>query len=183
MPFVTEEIYHRLKEQKDDLCIKQFEKPGAVDAIILQQGELLKQTITAIRDARTKNKLKPRDPIILHVQAQQKEFSSVESILTKQAGAKKLHYVLEAVAGSITVIVGTTKIYVETAQELNNTAQKEQLQKDLIYQQDFLISVEKKLSNDRFVQNAKPEIVDAERKKKSDAEEKIKALEEGLAGL
>jgi valyl-tRNA synthetase len=66
---------------------------------------------------------------------------------------------------------------------LDTASQKEQLQKDLEYHKGFLISVEKKLSNERFVQNAKPEIVEIERKKKADAEAKIKAIEESLGSL
>jgi valyl-tRNA synthetase len=65
----------------------------------------------------------------------------------------------------------------------NNNIQKEQLIKDLDYQKGFLASVEKKLGNDRFVQNAKPEIIEIERKKKADAEAKIKAIEESLVNL
>ena len=67
--------------------------------------------------------------------------------------------------------------------EIDTAGQKEQLLKDLDYQKGFLISVEKKLSNERFVQNAKPEIVEVEKKKKADAEAKIKAIEESLALL
>ena len=66
---------------------------------------------------------------------------------------------------------------------MDTSAQKEQLLKDLEYQKGFLISVEKKLSNERFVQNAKPEVVEIERRKKADAEQKIRAIEESLAGL
>jgi valyl-tRNA synthetase len=66
---------------------------------------------------------------------------------------------------------------------LDTVAQKEQLQKELDYHRGFLISVEKKLGNERFVQNAKPEVVEVERKKKADAEQKIQALEESLAAL
>jgi len=67
--------------------------------------------------------------------------------------------------------------------ELDTTSQKEQLLKDLDYFKGFLESVEKKLGNERFVNNAKPEIVDSERKKKADAEAKIRAIEESLASL
>jgi valyl-tRNA synthetase len=81
------------------------------------------------------------------------------------------------------VVVGIDKFYVESEAIVDTTAQKEQLLKDLEYQKGFLISVEKKLSNERFVQNAKPEVVEVERKKKADAEEKIKAIEESLAAL
>jgi valyl-tRNA synthetase len=80
-------------------------------------------------------------------------------------------------------VVGADKFYIETEQTLDKSAQKEQLQKDLAYQKGFLLSVEKKLSNERFVQNAKPEVVEIERKKKADAEQKIKAIEESISSL
>ena len=75
------------------------------------------------------------------------------------------------------------KFFIETTTVLDTASQKEQLQKDLDYLKGFLISVEKKLSNERFVQNAKAEVIDIERKKKADAEEKIKVIEESLATL
>ena len=81
------------------------------------------------------------------------------------------------------MVVGTDKFFIETEIALDTATQKEQLTKDLDYLKGFLISVEKKLSNERFVQNAKPEVVDIEKKKKADAEEKIKAIEESLATL
>jgi valyl-tRNA synthetase len=184
MPFVTEEIYHQLKERTDDLCVKQFEAPKAVDNSILQQGELLKQIISGIRDARVKNNIKPKDAINLHIQApEHKQFSGIEVILKKQVNADAITYVSDAVAGTITIVIGTSKFYIETEKELDTQSQKEQLQKDLEYLRGFLASVEKKLSNERFVQNAKPEVVEIERKKKADAEEKIKTIEESLASL
>ena len=183
MPFVTEEIYHQLKEQQDDLCVKQFELVDANDSILLKQAELLKQTITAIRDSRAKNNIKPKDTIKLHVQGTKDDFIVIENILKKQVNAENVTYVNDAVANSITTVVGTNKFYIETEKELDTAAQKETLQKELEYHKGFLISVEKKLSNERFVKNANPEVVQAERKKKNDAEEKIKALEESLANL
>jgi valyl-tRNA synthetase len=80
-------------------------------------------------------------------------------------------------------VVQKDKFFIETTTELDTASQKEQLIKDLEYQKGFLTSVEKKLSNERFVQNAKPEVVESEKKKKSDAEAKIKAIEESLGSL
>jgi valyl-tRNA synthetase len=97
--------------------------------------------------------------------------------------ADAITYVSDTVANTITAVIGTTKFYIETEKELDTKSQKEQLQKDLEYLRGFLASVEKKLSNERFVQNAKPEVVEIERKKKADAEEKIKTIEESLASL
>lgn len=184
MPFVTEEIYHQLQERKDDLCVKQYPSAAKAERNILQQGELLKQTISAMRDARAKNNLKPKDTITLHIQSSnEKSFGTIENILSKQINAKSIAFTKETVPNTITVVVGTDKFFIETENALDASAQKEQLLKDLQYQKGFLASVKKKLSNERFVQNAKPEVVEIERKKKADAEQKIKALEESLAGL
>ena len=80
-------------------------------------------------------------------------------------------------------MIGKDKFYVHSSLPADHSAQKEQLEKDLAYQKGFLTSTAKKLSNERFVQNAKPEVVELERKKLADAEAKIKAIEESLARL
>ena len=79
--------------------------------------------------------------------------------------------------------MGNEKIFLQSDVETDTEAQKEKLNKDLQYLKGFLISVDKKLSNDKFVQNAKPEVIKLERKKKSDAEEKIKIIEQSLATI
>ncbi len=184
MPFVTEEIYHKLKEQKDDLCIKQFTTAGVPDESILLHTDLLKQIITAIRDAKAKNNLKPRDVIDLSIQTNsQDSYKSFEIILAKQVNADKINFVSEAITNSISVVIGKDRIYIKTENSVDTTNQKVTMLKDLAYLKGFLVSVDKKLSNERFVQNAKPEVVDIERRKKNDTEEKIKAIEESLAGL
>jgi valyl-tRNA synthetase len=186
MPFVTEEIYHELKERKqgDDLTIKQESKIGNQKSGILKQADLLKQVITALRDVRVKNQLKQKEEIKLHIQtAEQSAYNSFKSILAKQVNASVINFVSDAVAGSISSVVQKDKFFIETENELDTSAQKEQLKKDLEYQKGFLISVEKKLGNERFVQNAKPEVIEIERKKKADAEAKIKAIEESLQSL
>ena len=184
MPFITEEIYHQLKERNDDLTVKQFSAIKAIDNTTLTNAALLKEVITAIRDARVKNQLKPKDSIKLHILTDNKEtYTSIESILAKQINAESVSYTAESVANSITVVVQKDKFFMETTTVLDTASQKEQLQKDLDYLKGFLVSVEKKLGNDRFVQNAKPEVIEIERKKKADAEDKIKVIEESLASL
>jgi valyl-tRNA synthetase len=184
MPFITEEIYHRLKEQNDDLTVKQFPAIDTVNENIIKNGALLKEVITAIRDARNKNQLKPKDRVKLHIETKNKStYQSIESILAKQVNAESFSYIPAPVANSITVVVQKDKFFIETTTVLDTASQKEQLQKDLHYLKGFLVSVEKKLSNERFVQNAKPDVIDIERKKKADAEAKIKVIEESLATL
>ncbi len=184
LPFITEEIYHQLKERKDDLTVKQYAAATTVDKAILSDAVLLKEVITAIRDARNKNQLKPKDTIKLHILTENKEtYQSIEGILLKQVNAESVSYTSTSVANSITVVVQKDKFFIETSVVVDTASQKEQLQKDLDYLKGFLISVEKKLGNEKFVQNAKPEVLESERKKKADAEEKIKVIEESLASL
>jgi valyl-tRNA synthetase len=184
MPFVTEDIYHQLKDRDDDLVVKQYPVYDAVDKAILLNGVLLKETITAIRDARNKNLLKPKESIGLHIQTDVPEnYNTIEAILSKQVNADKIVYTNASIPNTINVVVQKDKFYIETTTVLDTASQKEQLKNDLDYQKGFLASVEKKLSNERFVQNAKPEVVEIERKKKADAEAKIRAIEESLQNL
>jgi valyl-tRNA synthetase len=184
MPFITEEIYHQLKKQQDDLCVKQFNQDGIPLQQTLSQGEILKRAVTAIRDARVKNSIKPKDPIKLHIlSAETETYNKINAILSKQVNAESSTFVTESVPNSVTVVMDKDKFFIETEKELDTAAQKEQLLKDLEYLKGFLASVEKKLSNERFVQNAKPEVVAVEQRKKADTEEKIKSIEESLASL
>ena len=186
MPFVTEDIYHQLKERKegDDLTTKRMKEHRIQKSEVLKQGELLKEVITAIRDARNKTQLKPKDQVKLHIQtANVSAYKNIESILQKQVNAESLGYITEAVPNSINVVVQKDKFFLESENLAGTSSQKEQLEKDLNYFVGFLASVEKKLGNERFVQNAKPEVVEVERRKKADAEAKIKAIKESLESL
>jgi len=184
MPFITEEIYHQLKEQKDDLTVKPYPPAATPDASILQTATLLKEVISSIRDARNKAQLKPKETIRLYIlTAEPALYSSIESILAKQVNAEAITYTTAPVSNTITIVVQKDKFFIETTTILDTAAQRAQLQKDLDYLKGFLVSVEKKLSNEKFVSNAKPEVVEIERKKKADAEDKIKVIEESLASL
>jgi valyl-tRNA synthetase len=184
MPFITEEIYHLLAERTDDLCIRQFAAPGVADIAVLQQGTMLKDAITALRDARNKAQLKPKEQIQLHIQSESGPvYRLIGPILARQVNAESIGFTTEPVAGALTVVAGKDKYYIVSQQALDSGNQKEDMEKELFYLKGFLDSVNKKLSNERFVQNAKPEVVNVERKKKADAEEKIKTLEESIASF
>ena len=103
--------------------------------------------------------------------------------MAKQVNAKEIKFVTDAVANTTVVAIESDKFYIESDKEIDTVALKEELIKDLNYQKGFLESVMKKLGNERFVQNAKPEVIAAEQKKKSDAEARIKTIEESLATL
>ena len=184
MPFVTEEIYHLLKEQTDDVCVKQSTVNCEPSTEILTEAELLKQVITAIREARNKNQIKPKETIKLAIQTNnQASFTAIASILSKQVNAEAITFTKDNIANSIVVAVEQDKFFLQAEREVDTVALKEELEKDLAYQQNFLQNVLKKLSNERFVQNAKPEVIDFERKKQADSEARIKTIEESLASL
>lgn len=184
MPFVTEEIYHQLAERKDDLCGRQYETAKAADQTILRNAAVLKDVITGLRDVRNKQQIKPKETITLHIQAENEEvYKSIESILAKQVNAKSISFVKDAVANSITSVIGKDKFYIETEQPMDTGKQKADLEKELAHLKGFLVSVEKKLGNEKFVANAKPEVIALEQKKKADAEAKIKIIEDSLSQI
>ena len=184
MPFITEEVYHLLEERSDDLCVRRFTKKGAPDANVLQAGTLLKEVITGLRDARNRNKLRQRDEIKLYIITDTPDlYRSVYHILTKQINANTIAFNTEAIGHNVSVVIGKDKFFLETAAPVDNTEQKESLIKELKHLEGFLLSVEKKLSNERFMQHAKPEVIALEQKKKSDAETKITVIRESLSQL
>lgn len=184
MPFITEEIYHLLKEQTEDLCVKQESPLQPFNKQVLASGELLKQVISALRDARNKNQLKPKDPIKLFIQTSEEAgYRAIENILLKQVNAESIGYTSTTIANTIVVAVEKDKFFIETEKQLDAGNLKAELLKDLEHQQKFLESVIRKLSNERFVQNAKPEVVALEQKKQADAEARIRTIQDSLQNL
>jgi valyl-tRNA synthetase len=195
MPFVTEEIYHLLKDRKegDDLCMKQFKAVGPVEKSIVHQGSELKDFLTAGREFRQESNIKFLVPIN-HVIFPGPIFGdneNVYSILKKQLNILKISFGQEDEKTETSPADTTTTVFpfknhqvkFETGQIIDASRRKEELQKELVYLKGFLESVNKKLGNERFVQNAKPDIVSQEVKKKTDAEAKIKVIEETLSDL
>jgi valyl-tRNA synthetase len=184
MPFITEEIYHLVKERNDDLVVKQFEPAKKFDAEILKEGDKLKNLITAIRDAKNKNNVKPKQPVSLYIETNNESpYQAIKEILSRQTNADKILFNQTPDATAIMTVSGNEKIYIKSDVAIDTSVQKEKLTKDLNYLKGFLIAVEKKLSNDKFVQNARPEVIELERKKKADAESKIKVIEQTIASL
>ncbi|MFT4023135.1 MAG: valine--tRNA ligase [Flavihumibacter sp.] len=192
MPFITEEIYSLLGDRHTDdvLCIRQFPAAAAQREKLqqplaqqrLEEGQLLKSAISGLRDARNKAQLKPREKVDLFVcPSNRDQYNNISGYLQKQVNAGALAFTREPVAKSITVVIGKDQFYVQMEKELAPALQKEDLLKELEYLKGFLVNVEKKLGNERFVQNAKPEVVETEKKKQEDAKAKIRLIEESLA--
>ncbi|MDE3249940.1 MAG: valine--tRNA ligase, partial [Bacteroidota bacterium] len=181
---ITEEMYHLLGEQSTDICVSQVAPAGKADAAIIATGDLLKNAITAIRDARNKAQLKPKDEIDLQIQtADQTPYNAVIDLLAKQVNAKSTAFTIDTPPQSITVVAGKEKYFLITGQIVETGQQKEDLIKEKEHLLGFLASVEKKLGNERFMQNAKPEVVALEQKKKQDALAKLDIVEKALSQM
>jgi valyl-tRNA synthetase len=184
MPFITEEIYHLLEERNDDLCVRQSKAFNDSDPQILRQGILLQEAITAIRDVKVKNRIKPKENCKLAIQSDSSPlYQPLSEILTKQLNLEQLTFTKAAVPESISLVVGKDKFFLSSEQAVDTGNQREALQKQIEYLRGFLDSVNKKLGNEKFIRGAKAEVISLEQRKKEDAEMKIKVLEESLAGL
>jgi len=189
MPFITEEIYHLLKERKpgDDLCMKQFSVTEAPDPNVLEKGDRLRMFLTVSREFRHQHQLKNSDPINL-ISLPIDIFGEEESlyaIIRKQLNASALDFDRKTRENNpdlqMIPFLGH-QIGFQATLKADRGKQKLELEKELHYYRGFLESLDKKLSNERFMQNARPEVIALEKKKKSDTEERIAAIEITLKG-
>ncbi len=185
MPFLTEEIWHLLRTREEKDCVMLAEWPITLpsqDAMMLDDFEVAKELVTMVRNVRAQKQLSPKEKleVIERSDAQQSAFTAV---IKKLANLSDYRYAAEKAEGALSFVIRTTEYFIPLSASINKEEEKERLQKELDYQLGFLKSVQVKLSNERFVANAKPEIIASERKKESDAVAKIKALEEQLQQL
>src|SRR5690606_23049223 len=111
------------------------------------------------------------------------DFKKYQESIIKLANIAELTFVSEKVHGAVSFLAGKDECYVALESNIDVAAEKERITKEIAYLKGFLASVEKKLSNERFVQNAKPEIVQNEQNKKAEAEGEIGNLEESVGSL
>ena len=185
MPFITEEIWHLLEERKEMDCVIVAQWPTstkAADSKLLAEFEVCKELVTMVRNVRAQKQLSPKEKLELFEKSNAAHSFFDETVM-KLANLSAFHYTKEKIEGAFSFSIKTTEFYVPLANNLDKDEERARLSKDLEYNKGFLKSVQVKLSNEKFVANAKPEIIAAERKKESDALQKIKAIEEQLAAL
>lgn len=183
MPFITEELWQALEERQPGESIMTALQPRArnIDAKLLADFESTKEIIAGIRTVRLQKNIPNKEVLTLQVIGDYSH--AYDSIILKMANLSAIDSVDEKTAGGIGFMVGTTEFSIPLAEKIDVEAELKKLETELAYQEGFLQSVRKKLSNERFVQNAKPEIVENERKKLADAESKIELLKENIKAL
>jgi valyl-tRNA synthetase len=194
MPFITEEIWHLIKERdaKDCIIVAEWPKPvSSIDTKQLAEFEVSKEVVVNIRNIRAKYKLSPKNQLTLYVDSSSghNKKDLFDSIIKKIANLNGIYHELdkkitENLSSSTPFMINTSKYYVPRIISSSMVEEeKQKLIEELEYNKGFLQSVQKKLANEKFVANAKPEVIAVERKKESDALSKIKAIEEQLSVL
>ena len=185
MPFVTEEIWHLLETRSEDNCIMVAQWPKISSSIDLQQlgeFEVCKELVTVIRNVRAQKQISPKEKLEIYEKSTA-ERAYFDNTVVKLANLSAFRYSMEKIDGAYGFTIGTTEFFIPLSSNLNKDEEKLRLNKELDYNKGFLKSVQAKLANEKFVANAKPEVLAIEKKKESDALSKIKALEEQLTSL
>ncbi len=186
MPFITEEIWQSISERQigESICRSSYPVAGEVDAQILADFDILFGIVSKLRETRNTKQISPKTELPLAIKTDSPaRYQVLESIIVKLANTASITYVSENVENAITFVLKSDSFFINLAGELDVEAELANAEKELAYNLGFKKSVEAKLSNERFVNNAKPEVVEKERQKLADAEAKIKALEESIARL
>ncbi|ADQ18203.1 valyl-tRNA synthetase [Leadbetterella byssophila DSM 17132] len=184
IPFISEEIWQNLKtrEENASICVQDFPKGGEVDQEVLNTFEIVLEAVSWIRNTRQSKQISPKVSLGLDIRTSDaKRYEAVVGLLQKLGNLSAVNFSSE-VKGVTTIIKGD-EFGLDLGENLDAASEKENLQKELEYTLGFKKSVEAKLSNERFVANAKPEVVDREKAKLADAEAKIQALQEALNKL
>ncbi|MCW3159904.1 valine--tRNA ligase [Chryseobacterium oryctis] len=182
MPFLTEELWQTISERNIDeaLVIAQQKKAESFDEAIIKNFETAAELISGVRNYRQTKGISPREVAEIYTNAS--EFAN-ESVIKKLANVSEIHFGTKTDKPSFTFLVGATEVSIPLSENLDLGEEKKKTEEELKYLKGFLISVDKKLSNEKFVANAKPEVVEVERKKQKDALDKIAILEEKLKSL
>ncbi|MDL2215181.1 valine--tRNA ligase [Dysgonomonas sp. OttesenSCG-928-M03] len=183
MPFITEELWQALtgREQGESIMVAQMPEIKPVNDSLLNSFDTAKEIVSGIRTIRLQKNIANKDSLNLEVVGSYDK--SLNSVILKMGNISEINIVQEKDPTAAAFLVGTTEYAIPLGNNIDIEAELAKLKDELKYQQGFLNSVIKKLSNEKFVANAKAEIVDMERKKQADAESKIKTLEESIAAL
>ena len=185
MPFLTEEIWQDLAERKEgeSICVAALPKAVESDATALARFALAQEVVSAVRNVRKQKNLPQKEALELKVVRDENYPSEFEAAIVKMANISQVTFVTEKNPMDAAFIVKTTQYFVPMGDNIDKEAEIAKLEKDLAYQQGFLATVMKKLSNERFVSSAPAQVVENEQNKKRDAEAKIAAIEEQLKAL
>jgi valyl-tRNA synthetase len=185
MPFISEELWHLIKDrsQQDCIIVASWPEVEKYDEKLLGNFTIASEVVQQIRYMRQQKNISPKEQLELFVRSEDNIDHTFDGLIRKLANLSKYEEANIKPANSSGFMVKQYEFYIPLGGSIDMNAERERLTKELEYNRGFLKSVQSKLSNERFVSNAKPDVVENEKKKQADAEAKIKAIEEQLQSL
>lgn len=184
MPFITEELWQHIYDRKEgeSIMIQTLNVTSTYDEGIIQLFEVVKEVIGGIRTIRLQKNIAQKEALSLEVVGES-PIATFNAVITKLCNLSAIATVAAKAEGAASFMVGTTEYAVPLGNLIDAEEELKKLEADLKYQEGFLQSVMKKLSNEKFVSKAPANVIEMERKKQADAETKIAALKESIAAL
>ena len=183
MPFITEELWQALEPRKEgeSLMVALMPEVAPVDSAYLDAFEVVKEIVSGVRTIRLQKNIPNKDTLALQVLGDHNDVFN--PVIAKMCNLSEITKTDHKAAGAVSFLVRTTEYAVPLGNMINVEEELAKLAEELKYQQGFLASVQKKLSNESFVSKAPAKVIEMERKKQADAESKIKSIEESIAAL
>ncbi len=185
MPFLTEELWQHIAERTPEqaLVVAEWPKVGKVDDALITDFEFSNAVISGIRTIRKQKNIPNKEALEVSVLNEEKVASTWDTVIAKLTNVAEITYVSQPVEGALSFRVKSNEYFIPISGAIDVAAEIAKIQEELKYTKGFLVSVQKKLSNERFVNNAPAQVIATERKKQADAEAKIETLEKSLASL
>ena len=183
MPFITEELWQALEPRQagESIMVALMPEAAPVDEAFLANFEAVKEIVGNVRTIRLQKNIPNKEALSLQVLGEHAD--TFNAVIAKMCNLTAITHEAEKTASAVSFLVGTTEYAIPLGSLINVEEELEKLQSELVYQQGFLASVLKKLSNENFVSKAPAKVIEMERKKQADAESKIKSIEESIAAL
>ncbi len=184
MPFITEEIWQRLavRTEGSSIMVEHMPLPAPYEAGMLMRFDTVREIVSAVRAVRKEKNIPVRESLVLCASpgATGNEF---DPVIIRMCNLSEIRVVEGKVEGAASFRIGTSEFFVPLSEGIDHEDEIRKLKEELVYQEGFLASVLKKLSNEKFVSNAPPKVLDTERKKEADSRARIATIKESLAHL
>ncbi len=182
MPFITEEIWHLIEDRKDgeSIMISLMPENTGFNNDTISKFENTKEVISSVRAIRKEKNIPMKKQLVLHVKESDKFVDDFKTVISKLCNLSEISYTKQKIDNVVSFMVKTTEFFIPVGNMINKEEELKKLETELKYNEGFHISVSKKLSNEKFVNNAPEKVVEMEKKKLADAETKIKALKEQI---
>ncbi|MEP0212560.1 MAG: valine--tRNA ligase [Cellulophaga sp.] len=185
MPFLTEEVWQHIEDRTPEqaLVVAQWPKQQKVDETIIANFDFAAEVVSGVRTIRKNKNIPMKEALELSVLNAENVSKEWDVVIAKLTNVSSINYADAAVDGALSFRVKSNEYFIPMVGAIDIEAEIKKIEEELKYTKGFLISVQKKLSNERFVNNAPDKVIGVERKKQADAEAKIETLEKSLKGL